>query len=139
MGTPLARTGIPPEPLETWPASITALLYAIRSHPSKASRSYYYKTYWQYFSDCGQVLSELNRTLKPGGTAVLIVQSSYYKDLPVDLAQLYVELGESLGFQGHIVHKVEVRRALAQINSRSLRHRPATKYFESIVTLEKAA
>lgn len=129
MGTPLARQGLPPELRDAWPQPVTALLNAIRNHPSKASRSYYYKTYWQYFSDCERALGELHRTLKPGGAAVLVVQSSYYKNLSVDLPQLYVALGESRGFQGHVVNKVEVRRALAQINSRSLRHRKATNYF----------
>jgi DNA modification methylase len=139
MGTPLAREGLPPKPREAWPHEVQALLRAIQKHSSKASQSYYYKTYWQYFSDCEQALGELHRTLRPSGAAVLVVQSSYYKELPVDLPQLYVALGESVGFQGHIVNKVEVRRALAQINSRSLRHRAATNYFESVVTLEKAA
>lgn len=139
MGTPLARRGSPLEPRDSWPKPLTVLLNTIRNHPSKASRSYYYKTYWQYFSDCERALGELYRTLKPGGAAVLVVQSSYYKDVEVDLPQLYVELGESLGFAGHVVNRVEVRRALAQINSRSNRHRAETNYFESVVTLEKAA
>jgi hypothetical protein len=137
MGTPLARTGPPPEILRTWPADVRELLAAIRRHPSKASRSYYYKTYWQYFSDCSQALAEVHRCLRPGGAAVVVVQSSYYKDLYVDLPQLYLELGRSVGFAGTIVSEFAVQRALAQINTRSLRHRSTTTYREAVLALEK--
>jgi DNA modification methylase len=137
MGTLLARNGPPPEPCSSWPDEIQTLLSSIRNHPSKASRSYYYKTFWQYFADCELALRELRRTLKPGGAAVLVVQSSYYKELPVDLPRLYVALGRCVGFQAGVVSEVEVRRALVQINSRSLRHRDATVYHESVVALER--
>lgn len=137
MGTPLAREGLPHNPCETWPEEIQRLLQTIRTHPSKASRSYYYKTYWQYFSDCEMALKELYRTLGPEGAAVIVVQNSYYKNVLVDLPLLYVKLGEAVGFRGTIINKVEARRALAQINSRSRQHRAETTYYESVIALEK--
>lgn len=137
MGTPLARKGLPVEPKETWPREICDLLSSIRAHPSKASSSYYYKTYWQYFDDCERALKEIHRTLKLGGAAVLVVQSSYYKELQVDLPKLYISMGESIGFVGNIVHQSVVRRALSQINSRSRAHRTSTTYHEATIALEK--
>lgn len=139
MGAPLARSGKPAESRSSWPTSIRALLDAIKQHPSKASKSYYYKTYWQYFNDCERALIEMKRCLRPGGTAVLVVQSSYYKNICVDLPQLYVDLGTACGFRGTMVSTVDVRRALAQINTRSQAHRTTTTYQESVITLEKAA
>jgi DNA modification methylase len=138
MGTPLARKGVPSAPKRGWPDEVQALLRSIQAHPSKASQSYYYKTYWQYFNDCELALRELHRTLRPGGAAVLVMQSSYYKELRVDLPRLYVAFGRTIGLHGTLISEVEVQRALAQINSRSLRHRAETTYHESVVTLEKA-
>src|ERR1035441_5995022 len=91
MGTPLARRGAnrPPDP--AWPGSVQHVLESIRTHASKSSASYYYKTYWQYFSDCGRSLGELRRCLRVGGAAVLVVQTSYYKDICVDLPRLYLD------------------------------------------------
>lgn len=139
MGTPLARIGSAQDVPEMWPASVTGLLNAIRRHPSKSSKSYYYKTYWQYFNDAMKSLRELQRALRSGGVAVLVVQTSYYKDILVDLPELYVSMGEELGLRGTIVGEAKVRRAMAQINPHAARHRNGADYREAIVALEKVA
>lgn len=139
MGAPLARKGDATDPLASWPDEVKDLLSAVRAHPSRDSSSYYYKTYWQYFSDCEKTLLELKRVLRPKGAAVLVVQTSYYKDICVDLPDLYVALGASLGFRANVVNAIDVQHSLTQINSRSLRHRTSTSYREAVVALEKAA
>ena len=139
MGTPLARKGPPPEIPSEWPSGVRKLLASIRAHPSKASQSYYYKTFWQYFADARASLSELQRVLRPGGLALLVVQTSYYKELCIELPSLYVELGEILGLKGAIVGEAAVHRALAQIHPHSLHHRRQSLYREAVVALEKAA
>jgi DNA modification methylase len=139
MGGPLVRKTNRALPPAEWPHRVRSLLAAIESHPSKASQSYYYKTYWNYFSDCAQALRELHRCLRPGATAVIVLQSSYYKDIYVDLPQLYCDMGTTIGFQAEQLGKVAVRRALAQINSRSMKHRSSTEYTEAIIALEKCA
>ncbi|MNX81588.1 DNA methylase [compost metagenome] len=137
MGSPLTTKGPPPELRSDWPEAVRCLLEAIRSHYSKASSTYYYKTYWQYFNDCYEAIRDLHRVLRPRASAVLVVQSSYYKDLLVDLPRLYVSMGETLGFKAEVVSEVEVRRALAQINTRSLRYHSRPNYTEAVVLLEK--
>jgi len=139
MGAPLARKGALSDPSTTWPDEIHALLHAIRSHPSRDSSSYYYKTYWQYFSDCEMTLRELHRTLRQTGAAVLVIQTSYYKDVRVDLPDLYVALGAAVGFRASVISTANVKHSLTQINSRSLRHRTTTTYREAVVALEKNA
>ncbi len=139
MGTPLARKGALPETPERWPESLRRLLESIRTHQSKASGSYYFKTFNQYFGDAETSLRELHRVLRPGGVALLVVQTSYYKELCVDLPSLYVDLGTSLGFSGEIAGEVAVHRALAQIHPHSIHHRRVSQYREALVALEKAA
>jgi DNA modification methylase len=139
MGTPLARKGAAPELPARWPASLRRLLRSIRTHRSKASSSYYFKTFQQYFADAEKSLKELHRVLRPGGLALLVVQTSYYKELCVDLPSLYVDLGATLGFRGDIAGQAAVHRALAQIHPHSLHHRKASQYREAVVALEKVA
>jgi len=137
MGTPLARR-TPPMPPDAFPDSVARLLTAIHAHPSKASSNYYYKTYAQYFSDSLTALAEIKRVLKPHGAAVFVVQSSYYKDIFVDLPELYAELGRSLSLKASLAAEYPVNRFLAQINSRSTAHRESTMHREAVVVLEAA-
>lgn len=137
MGTPLTRRGADIT-LDSFPDGVARLLGAIQQHPSKASSSYYFKTYVQYFRDSMASLRELVRVLKPGGAAAFVVQSSYYKDLYVDLPELYVAMGQSLSMKASIVATYDVNRFLAQINSRSSAHRKSTSHREAVVVLEAA-
>lgn len=135
MGTPLCRNREPQPPPSGWTKSIKATLQKIRSHPSKASGTYYYKTYFQYFDDCQASLKEIKRVLSKGGAAALVVQSSYYKDIYVDLPNLYVDCAKELGLHASIGSTVTVRKTLAQINSNSRKYRPSKEYEESTVII----
>jgi DNA modification methylase len=137
MGTPLARRAAAPA-ADTFPDEVARVLSSIREHPSKASSNYYYKTYAQYFSDSMTSVAELRRVLKPGAAAVLVVQSSYYKDIYVDLPELYLAMGHALHMRAAIAVEYDVNRFLAQINSRSTAHRKSTSHREAVVVLEAA-
>lgn len=137
MGTPLARKGSVPETPGRWPTSLRDLLESIRTHRSKASRSYYYKTFHQYFADAENSLREIHRVMRPRGLALFVVQTSYYKELCVDLPSLYVDLGATVGFRAEIAGQAAVHRALAQIHPHSLHHRKESQYREAVVALEK--
>lgn len=121
---------------ETFPDELARMLHRIRKHPSKASSNYYYKTYAQYFSDAMAAVAELRRILKPGAAAVLVVQTSYYKAIYVDLPELYVAMGRALDMGAAIAAEHDVSRFLAQINSRSTAHRKSTSHREAVVVLE---
>lgn len=138
MGTPLARKGAPPDIRDGWPCSVASLLESIREHPSKDSGSYYYKTFWQYFDDATESLQELHRTMRTGAAALLVVQTSYYKDLLVDLPRLYLDMARQIGFTGGVVGEAKVRRAIAQINPHASRHRARPDYSEAVIGMEKA-
>jgi len=139
MGTNLSRSQDAATVPEAWPESVRTLLSSIRTHPSKASGTYYLKTYAQYFEDCLSSLKEIRRVLRIGGAAALVVQSSYYKDIYVDLPQLYVSCGRSLGLVGSVTSSLTVTKALAQINTNSRKHKDEKLYEESVVVFEKPA
>lgn len=137
MGTPLSRRQTMEDALRCFPASVRTLVERIRRHPSKASSSYYFRTNAQYFSDALASAHELFRVIKGGGAAVLVLQSSYYKDVYIDLPSLWVDIGEEVGFAASIVRTSEVTKSLAQINRRSIAHRPQKVYREAVLLLEK--
>lgn len=136
MGTPLSRGSAMPSIPENWSPSIKSVLDGVKSHPSKASNSYYFKTFHQYFSDCAASLNEIGRCLKPRSCAVLVVQSSYYKEIKVDLPRLVVEMGETIGLRGEILSSRPVLKYLTQINRRSSAHCINRSYSESVVLLK---
>ncbi len=136
MGTNLVR-GVAPESPHNLAGEIVSVLDKIKGHQSKASSTYYYKHYKQYFDDAGASLDEIIRVLKPGGTAILVVQSSYYKDIPINLGDLFVAMGRHKGLDGRVVLKVPVKRVLASINPHARRHAGTRIYTEDVVALKK--
>lgn len=139
MGTPLTRGEKPDVRTDEYPESIAALLKAIRNHQSKSSRSYYFRTYQQYFQDAIASMQEVNRVLRPGGLAVLVLQSSYYKDILVDLPKLYVSMARQIGMDTTLLGETKVGRAMSQINPHTIRYRKTSDYREAIIALEKSA
>jgi len=137
MGAPLVREREKPDPPDTWPDSVRNLLVKIRRHPSKASDSYYYKTYLQYFTDASTSLSQIARSMKTSSGAALVVQSSYYKDVRVDLPSLYTDLARSCGLRSTIAHDMSVRTVLASINPGTRNYRRNWDYRESVVFMWK--
>ena len=109
----------------------------LRSPSSKDSDSYYYKHYSQYFDDARLSVAEIGRVLKPNAVALLVVQSSYYKDIRVPLGDLYVALGEELGLRARVVLRVPVRRVLATINPRAMHHEAERRYSEDVLALQR--
>ena len=139
MGTNLMRGQQLLAGLESLPPSIRRLLQRIKKHPSKASDTYYFRSFAQYFDDAARSMGEIRRVLKPGCCGVVVVQSSYYKNIPIPLGDLYFALANDLGLVSKIVLRVPVRRVLATINSRAARHEPDRHYTEDVLAFQRAA
>ena len=139
MGTPLTRADDAAGSGRVFPLPVDEVLERIREHKSKSSKSYYHRTYRQYFSDALASVRELQRVIRPGGVAILVVQSSYYKDILVDLPELYLSMGRHCGMKSSIVGETKVRRAMSQINPHTARYRSSSNYREAVVALEKAS
>lgn len=136
MGTTLVRH-TPQSDLPALPKEVTSFLAEVASHPSKDSASYYFANYRQYFSDSARALCEIARVLRPERTALLVVQTSYYKDVPVPLGDLFAAMGTSAGLCSRVVLRLPVRRVLANINSRARHYVEKRSYFEEIVACRR--
>jgi hypothetical protein len=101
-------------------------------HPSKSSRSYYYKTYIQYFDDLYRSLVEITRCTRPGGQVVIVVQDSYYKGIHTDLPGIVGEMGQVLGWRLDDLQAYRIARTMRRVNTRSRAYRHDTSCVETV-------
>lgn len=137
MGTTTIRNIKSPEVPKAWAPSVQRLLSRIRNHSSQASSRYYYKNIWQYFDDAHKSLSEISRVLMPQGVGFLVLQTSFYKDINIDLPRLFVEMANTVSLSAEVAHKFPVLRVMTNVNSSARRYLKDRSYFESVVIIRK--
>lgn len=135
----IGTTKITGDSLDKVSKSTTAIsfLNAVSEHTSKASKSYYYKQFDQYFFGIEQSLTEIDRVMSDDGSVVIVVQDSYYKDLYLDIADIFSEIMMSLGW--NLIHNepFEKRLTMASVNQRSKRYRDNSVATESVLIFER--
>jgi DNA modification methylase len=120
-----------------WGGTCLAVLKQVESHSSKAARSYYLPNMLQYFRDIERSLRECIRVLKPKGQALIVVQSSYFKEHEINLGQIYTEICQNLGAQSEIVNREVVRGHMAHVNTKSSFYKNGKVYYEDVVCITK--
>ena len=109
----------------------------MKRHPSKASSGYYYKTHLDYFDKMERSLSRLVKSLKVKGSAVLVVQDSYYKDLHNDLPKIIAEMANAAGLSLGRQVDFHSKRSMSGINSRARLYQRAIGAVESVLCFTK--
>ncbi|WP_158642018.1 class I SAM-dependent methyltransferase [Corallococcus sp. AB018] len=139
MGTTMIRTRVPHPIPDNWAPSVRSLLEQIRSHSSYASSGYYFKNFWQYFNDAHLALGEIARALRRGGVAALVLQTSFYKEILIDLPALYTAIGKAHGLHGGVVvtRSLPSSRVMASLHPKAKSNRVSRRYEESVLLLEK--
>lgn len=120
-----------------WGERCNSLLNAIASHDSKAAKSYYWKNIIQYFMDMEAGLLEIGRVLKYGGSGLIVVQSSYFKEHEIELGEIYVEMCLGLGLHAEIAFREDVKTHMAHVNTKSSKYVKNKIYHEDFVYIEK--
>jgi SAM-dependent methyltransferase len=136
IGTPTINSETPHQ-CTSWGNTCATLLERIGNHRSKAAESYYYKTYAQYFAAISQSFSELARCLKPRGQCVLVVQDSYFKDVHVDLASIFVEMGLAASLELRRRVDFPIARTFGSVNQGSRSYRAVSSATESVLCFVK--
>ena len=120
-----------------WGRTCLRLLDTVRSHPSRASKSYYFNTHARYFDKLFRSIMEIERTLRPGGSVVMVVQDSFYKDIHNDLQAIVTEMAERTGLTYTEQMDFHLPATMAAINSRHKRYRKGHGATESVLWFKK--
>lgn len=134
-GAPIITQGAKSEDPK-WGTICLDLLRNIKNHGTQAAAGYYWKNITQYFMDIAASLLELKRVLRIGGDGLLVVQSSYFKDIEIPLGEIFVEMAENIGFSAKIVSRQVVRGHMAHKNKRSNVYKNNKTYFEDVVYIK---
>lgn len=126
-----------PEANIAWGLCCNEFLSDVYNHSSKASKSYYYKNHIQYFDSIYNSFCEMSRVLKPGGSAVLVVQDSYYKDVYNNLAVICTEMGSNKNLSLVRQEDFHIRQSMVGINGASKKYRSTTDATESVLCFLK--
>lgn len=122
---------------DLWGEKCTRLLSAVQEHPSKAARSYYLPNMLQYFKDAWLSLKEIKRVLKRGKKALVVVQTSYFKEHEIPLGEIYLEMAKILNMKAEIAYRDIVRGHMAHVNTKSNQYKKDKVFYEDVVELEK--
>ncbi len=122
---------------DQWGEKCKKLLSAVSEHPSKAARSYYLPNMLQYFNDAWYSIMEIKRVLKRGGKALIVVQSSYFKEHEIPLGEIYLEMAVNLNMDAKIAYRDVVRGHMAHVNTKSNQYKKDKTFYEDVVELTK--
>ncbi|WP_181650364.1 hypothetical protein [Streptomyces sp. WAC00263] len=112
------------------------LIQDVTSHSSKASSGYYRKQVLQYLRDLTAGLDEVTRVTKSEGIFHLVVQDSYYKDVPVRLADICIEECTLRGWNLVDRDPYVVKRTLTSVNT-AARNYKKSEVSETVISLRK--
>lgn len=118
---------------EAWGTRCRDLLDQIKCHPARASETYYYKTYVQYFNSLHKSIREIDRSLKRDANAVFVIQDSYYKDVHVDLAHILVDMCASMNWKLTDTVDFQKKRSMADINQKSHKYGKKAPLVETVL------
>lgn len=109
---------------------------AVKDHTSRASATYYYKQHVRYYNSLARSIKALSTQLTARGTAVFVVQDSWYKDLHNNLQETLTEIAEESGLG--LVDRVDfpVQRSFADIHVHGAKYRPRRPLTESVLTFQ---
>lgn len=135
----IGSTQVPANRIEAdpeWGPTCCQFLEALRKHPSKASAGYYYKTHLDYFEKMSRSMDRVATALRPGASAVFVVQDSYYKELRNDLAKIIAEIGEIRGLR--LKGRADFHlRSMSDINPGRRSYRRPSGATESVLCFER--
>lgn len=105
-----------------WGESCTTFLDLVKSHKSKASAGYYFKSHADYYEKLFASMVNLAACLRLGGGAVLVVQDSNYKELHNPLPQIVSEMARYVGLREVRRESFVSTRSLSRVNSSSRKY-----------------
>lgn len=137
MGTTISpKREIPSK--RAWGEHCAMLLKKIRTHPSKASSTYYYGTYADYFDKYFRSLTSVAEAIERRSGILLVLQDSFYKEIHVDLQSITIEMLAGLGFELEDQKDFSARSSMAFANPKSNYRLSKKAPTESVLAFSRA-
>lgn len=136
IGTPLIRASLPEAEL---PREVLEVIERVRTHKSYASERYYAKGFLYYFADIQKTLERMEQWLRPNGLIILVVQDSYYKEMRIPVADLFIHIAKPFGLNLAGRKDFTVRHALSRLNTYARSVTPVRTSVESVLCLRKVS
>ncbi|NAO33396.1 DNA methylase [Pseudomonas syringae] len=129
------RTAAPVD--KKWGDTCVNFLDSLYSHPSRASKGYYFKNHLQYFGSLSRSLGEIARVLKPGKLCFLVVQDSYYKEIHNDVPLIASEMANAFGLKIARREDFRTSRSMVGVNLNSKKYLKSRNTTESVLCFQK--
>lgn len=129
---------VAPRERSEWGSACVKFLEAVRSHSSKASATYYYKNHADYFDKLYRSLANISHALKPGASAIIVVQDSFYKDVHNPLPEIVSEMAKSVELSEVRRESFVAARSMSSVNTRSTKYRTHRAPVESVLCFQRS-
>ncbi len=126
-------------PMSQWGSTCNEFIETLKTHNSKASSGYYYKTHVDYFDKMYRSMRGLSNSLKKNCSAVIVVQDSYYKNIHNDLPKILTEMASNFKLELRRKDDFTQRNSLSGINAKSKSYGGAKGAVESVICLHKTS
>nr|WP_249799114.1 MULTISPECIES: DNA methyltransferase [unclassified Bradyrhizobium] len=123
---------------QVWGESGRRVMIAIDSHSSYASKRYYYHTYYSYFDRLQASLVQLCNLMRKGAHGVIVLQDSFYKDIPIPTATICAEMLNHLKCSAEVVRSTSVHTHMGRLSPTQTTYAPNKQLSESIVYFKAA-
>ncbi|MBC1883140.1 hypothetical protein [Listeria seeligeri] len=109
----------------------------VYEHPSKASKSYYYKQFLQYFNGIIESISEISRVSKKNAKVIIVVQDTYYKNVYLDIEKIFEEIFNRFDWQVYMKEDFIKNQTMVSLNNKIKNYREMSKPRESVLIFER--
>jgi hypothetical protein len=116
-----------------WGRAGGEVMSAILHHPSYASARYYYHTYYSYFDRLHASLAQLEKFMRDKASGLIVLQDSFYKDIPIPTAQICAEMLEHLSCEAQVVRSTSVQTHMGLLSPQQASYAPKKTLSESLV------
>nr|WP_276555632.1 DNA methyltransferase [Bradyrhizobium elkanii] len=122
-----------PEVPRGWGETGEQVMDAVLNHSSYASARYYYHNYFSYFDRLFASLVQLVKFMRKNAHGIIVLQDSFYKDLPIPTATICAEMLEQLSCDAEVVRSTSVQTHMGRLSPTQVTYAPKKTLNESLV------
>ena len=124
------------EPNDQFGESCLEVMRRIKGHDSKAASSYYYPTIVKYFEGMFNCFSKFRSLLRHGGSAAVVVQTSYFKEIEIPVSTIFMEMAKNVGFtESSLIRRENVKFHRGLMDPEQRRYAPRKVLHEDVILL----